>query len=302
MNRPVASVASRIAIVVGLPLLLALACAGEPAADAAAYIQELELYRADREERLRGERGWLTLIGLFWLDEGRNRFGTAADAEIVLPVGPELAGSFLHDEEGLRVAAAPGAGLTLDGEPLSADESPLEPDVSVIALDRLTLYPIARGGRMAIRVKDPRSPVRAAFQGLEFYPPDPGMRIEARLERYDRPVERAVPTVVGTTASMQAPGRVVFDLDGQTHSLEAFESDPDLLFIIFRDATSGRTTYGAGRYLYAGLDGDRVDLDLNKAYNPPCAFTPYATCALPPPGNRLEVAVEVGEKAYAAHP
>jgi uncharacterized protein (DUF1684 family) len=296
---------SRIATWV-LPALLANLAVGSGRPDTESYVAELEAYRADREERLRAADGWLTVIGLFWLDEGENRFGSDPSNGIVLPAdsAPAVAGSFLYDGTEVLLAAEPGAGVTLDGEPVTDGEIALETDVSKIGLGRLSLYPIARGGRAAIRAKDPENPARTGFRGIDFYPPDVAMRLQARLERHAEPEERQIPTVVGTTADLLALGRVVFELDGRRHSLEALVSEPDdaELFMIFKDATSGVDTYGAGRYLYAPRDGDRVVLDLNKAYNPPCAFTPYATCPLPPPGNRLQVPIEAGEKAYVGYP
>jgi uncharacterized protein (DUF1684 family) len=252
---------SRIATWV-LPALLANLAVGSGRPDTESYVAELEAYRADREERLRAADGWLTVIGLFWLDEGENRFGSDPSNGIVLPAdsAPAVAGSFLYDGTEVLLAAEPGAGVTLDGEPVTDGEIALETDVSKIGLGRLSLYPIARGGRAAIRAKDPENPARTGFRGIDFYPPDVAMRLQARLERHAEPEERQIPTVVGTTADLLALGRVVFELDGRRHSLEALVSEPDdaELFMIFKDATSGVDTYGAGRYLYAPRDGDRV--------------------------------------------
>ena len=138
------------------------------------------------------------------------------------------------------------------------------------------------------------------FAGLSHYPVDPGFRFEARFDALDEPVEYDVETVIDEPAKMYSPGFVEFELDGQTHRLRALTAEPEatLLFLVFRDETSGRETYGAGRYLYVERDGERVDLDFNRAYNPPCVFTPHATCPLPRPENRLSVPVRAGEKIY----
>jgi uncharacterized protein (DUF1684 family) len=264
------------------------------------WAAEVEQYRADREERLRAETGWLSLAGLFWLEPGENAIGSDPGGAVVLPpdAAPRSAGVILYDGDVATLVADEEAGITLDGNPVS--ELRLENDVE-LRLGRLHWFLIARGGRHAIRVKDPESPVRTGFHGLDYYPVDPAYRVEAHLRRFDRPRELEVATATGTPARFLVPGVLEFELAGEPRTLEPLISEPDEteLFIIFKDATSGRETYGAGRYLYTELDGDRAVLDFNRAYNPPCAFTPFATCPLPPPGNRLDLALRAGEKAYS---
>jgi uncharacterized protein (DUF1684 family) len=273
-----------------------------------AFLREEEAWRSQRRARLESETGWLSLVGLHWLAKGENRFGTGAGNDVALPEGtaPAKAGSFFLEDGRVRVHADPGAGLTLDGAPVvdrvlktDADGAP-----DALRLGRLHLVVIRRGDRHAIRVRDPMSPARTGFRGLEYFPADPGYRIVAAFTPYDPPKDVPIPTVLGTVETMKAPGRVTFVLDGKEVSLDPVLEDPDAkeLFFLFKDATSGKETYGAGRYLYTALpENGKVVLDFNRAYNPPCAFTPYATCPFPPKQNVLPVRVAAGEKAYENH-
>ena len=272
------------------------------------YVEEVEAWRADRQERLESETGWLTLVGLHWLGPGENRFGTGSHNEIVLPEGraPASAGSFFLDAGQVTARAPAEVGLTLDGElvtdrELRADGAG-EPDV--LLLNGLRLNVINRGDRHAIRVRDPASPVRKNFTGMDYFPIDPAYRVEATFEPYERPREVEIPTVLGTVETMLSPGYVEFFLHGKTLRLEPVVGslDDDELFFIFKDETSGRETYDAGRFLYADMpESGRVALDFNKSYNPPCVFTPYATCPLPPKHNALPVRIQAGEKTYGDH-
>jgi len=173
-----------------------------------------------------------------------------------------------------------------------------------VRVGRLTFYVISRGDRLGVRVKDPEGPARTGFTGLEHFPVDPRFRVRARLEAYPEPREVEIPTAVGTEETMLAPGRLHFELGGRQLSLAPFveSAEDDRYFIVFSDATSGETTYGAGRFLSADAARDgATTLDFNRAYSPPCAFTPHATCPLPPSGNRLQVAVTAGEMHRGHH-
>ena len=174
-------------------------------------------------------------------------------------------------------------------------------DERLLCLDDLKFYVIKRGDRYGVRVKDPRSAMLAEFDGLDYYPVEAAYRIEARWVTYDEPKELDLATAVGTVQTMLVPGRAEFELDGERLSLEPMlgSLEDESYFFLMRDKTSGKETYGAGRYLYTESPQDgRIVLDFNKAYNPPCVFTPYATCPLPPPQNRLEIRIEAGEKDY----
>ena len=245
-------------------------------------------------------------MGLHWLHEGENRFGSAPDNDMVFPEGraPDHVGSFVVEQDRVTVRAAAGSGLMLDGEPVvervvRADDSG-SPDI--LGVGELSFYLLRRNDRYALRVKDPASPILAAFTGMEYFPIDPAYRISAEFVAYDEPRPIEVPNVLGYSESMSAPGEVVFRLGGESLTLVPVLSSPEAeqLFFIFSDGTSGKETYGAGRFLYTPLpEGGRVDLDFNKADSPPCVFTPYATCPLPPHGNRLSVRIEAGEKDFA---
>ncbi len=265
------------------------------------YGREIETWRSERQARLQSDGGWLTVAGLFWLKPGANGFGADPAGDIVLPAhsSPAHAGTFHLDGRRVTVEARPGVALTLAGKPVTRmdlrSDAAGEPDV--LALGALTLQVIARGDRLGIRLKDMRSPARAQFTGLRWYPVRADMRIRARFVAHPTPVSIAVPTVLGQAEHMPSPGSVLFEIGGKSLRLDpVLEPGEKQLFFIFRDATSGLSTYGAGRFLYADPPKDGyVVLDFNKAYSPPCAFTPYATCPLPPPQNRLPIAIEAGE-------
>jgi uncharacterized protein (DUF1684 family) len=266
----------------------------------------VEAWRAGRLARLTADDGWLTLTGLYWLEPGENLFGSLPDNAVVIPDGSVagVAGRLLLGDDGTVVARAEaGADVEVNGEPLTekvlATDAGSAPDV--ISVGRVRFYIIDREGRLAARVKDPEAPTRTGFAGIEHFPIDPAFRVEARLETYDEPREVAIPTVLGEDTAMTAPGRLHFTIGGEALTLEAYADEPGKdMFLIFRDATSGDTTYGAGRFLYAEAPDPEgtTTLDFNLAYNPPCAFTPHATCPLPPPQNWLPVALEAGEQYH----
>jgi uncharacterized protein (DUF1684 family) len=271
-----------------------------------AYRAEVQGWRADREARLKADGGWLTLAGLFWLNEGPSRFGTDPAGEIVLPEGsaPAKAGVFDLRAGRVTVALLPGASGRVGGKPVSGPTE-MRPDTSgspdVLEMGTLSMNVIARGGRLAVRLKDKNSPIRKGFTGLKWFEVQEGYRVEARFVSYPQPKPVKVPNVLGQTESMPSPGYAEFTLGGATVRLDGVMEDPhaEQLFFILRDQTSGKETYGAGRFLYTDLPkAGKVVLDFNKAYNPPCAFTPYATCPLPPPQNWMPVRVEAGELNY----
>jgi len=290
-------------------LLLAAACTDNVPSPDPAYVAEIEAWRAERLQRLTAEDGWLTVVGLHWLGAGVNRFGSDPGNEIPLsaPGIPAVAGNVEIIPDGSVVArAAEGAIVTINGAPLvqSVLRSDAHGEPDIVGVGRLSFHIIDRGGRLGARVKDPEAPARSNFAGLQHFPIDPRYRATAKLEPYAEPKEVPIPTVLGTPTTMLAPGVLRFTLRGEELSLEPYVNaadDPEY-FLIFRDRTSGDTTYGGGRFLDAaavGADGTTV-VDFNLAYSPPCAFTPHATCPLPPPQNSLRVAVEAGEK-FAGH-
>lgn len=263
------------------------ALAGVALFAATAYETEIAQWRHQREERLKRDGGWLTLAGLFWLHEGTNTFGKDPGNEIVLPDGEAKAGAFeLHNGK---------VTVKMDGaiRELWADS------LDVVKVGRLSLGVIKRADQYGIRVKDPDSEYRREFRGIESYPAQPEYKVTAKW--VVAPRKMPILNVLGQTESMDSPGYAVFLLHGHEYRLRPVLETPDAkeLFYIFRDRTSAKETYGAGRFLYSDMPADgRVVLDFNKAYNPPCAFTPYSTCPLPPAENRLAARIEAGEKKY----
>ncbi|HEX8559164.1 MAG TPA: DUF1684 domain-containing protein [Pyrinomonadaceae bacterium] len=293
----------------------AAACARAPepappptqAALGASYEQELEQWRAKRLEGLKGEDGWLTLIGLFWLKEGENRLGSDPSSEINLPEGkvPPRAGVVRLAGGRVTLEAEPGAGITSGGRPVTTLELKSDEDgeQTMLELGTLSFHVVKRGERLGLRVKDRANPAREEFKGTDYYPADRAWVVSARFEPYEPPRRVPILNVLGMETEETAPGELVFEVAGRAYRLQALrEKGVEQLFIIFADQTSGKETYGAGRYLYADPpDGEgRVRLDFNRAYSPPCAFTRYATCPLPPAQNRLALRVEAGEK-YLGH-
>jgi uncharacterized protein (DUF1684 family) len=279
--------------------------AGTSTAAASSYEQEIAAWHRERLAGLKREDGWLSLVGLFWLDEGENRFGSGAGNKVIFPEGsaPAVAGTFERHGKEVRVHAAPGAALTHDGQPVtdlvltSGDPSarPVQ-----LALGSLHFFIIQRGDRIGVRIKDTKSPALATFHDIDTYPARPAWRFDARFEPYDPPKKLAIPNVLGQVEESPSKGAVVFEKDGRTYRLDALADDKDgTLFLIFGDPTNGHETYGAGRFLDTAAPKDgRVVVDFNKAYNPPCAFTSFATCPLPPKDNKLALKVEAGEKKY----
>jgi uncharacterized protein (DUF1684 family) len=276
-----------------------------PAQSDAAHRAEIEAWRAERDKELRDEDGWLTLAGLFWLEEGASTFGSASDNTVVFPAGqaPARLGTFHREGEKVTLEVTPGLGLKADGKEVTVPRLELAPDASgkptLLSIGSLTFHVIRRPGKIGIRLKDKESAVLAGFTGVDSFAIDPSWRIEARFEPYDPPKKIKVPNIIGTDFDETSPGALVFERDGATYRLEPTGEPGDELFLVFGDATNGHQTYGGGRFLYvpAPKDGKAV-VDFNKAYNPPCVFTPYATCPLPPRQNKLALRIEAGDKMW----
>jgi uncharacterized protein (DUF1684 family) len=264
--------------------------AGFAMAASSTYHDSILEWRKSRDTALRAPDGWTSLAGLFWLHEAANSYGKDPGSDIVLPAGPAHAGSF--ELNGGQVSAI-----------LNGHKSVLKPDSKegVVTVDRLSLLVIKRGDRFGIRLKDPESEYRRSFRGIEYFPVDEAYRITAKWVAAPRQIP--ILNVLGQTEPSENPGYAVFQLAGKEIRLFPIVEEPgdQQLFYIFRDLTTGKETYPAGRFLYSDIPKDgHVVLDFNKAYNPPCAFTPYATCPLPPKENYLPVRIEAGEKTYHA--
>ncbi|MFQ5721247.1 MAG: DUF1684 domain-containing protein [Candidatus Aminicenantales bacterium] len=269
------------------------------------FLKQEMAWREKRDQKMRSATSWLTIAGLFWLEEGENSFGTSPENRIKLPPGsaPAQAGKFMVNNSKVTVIAAPGIDLKINGQKikkadLQADDSG-KPDI--IELNDLRLWVIKRGQRLAIRLRDFNNPAYKEYTGLDFFPPSLKFKLEGNFVAYKVPKKIKVPTMVATEAEMISPGYVTFQLNGHKYRLQAFQANPanTKLFFIFKDQTNGRETYEASRFMVSDLSPEgKVDLNFNRAYNPPCAYTPYATCPLPPPQNYLPVRIEAGEKKY----
>jgi uncharacterized protein (DUF1684 family) len=281
-----------------------------PAAKPDAYQQSIETWRAARVARLTAPDGWLSLTGLEWLREGPNKVGTAPDNDIVLQAGPAHLGVITLANNGqVSIQLTPGSAATIDGK--VAQQATLIDDMHVqgdaqptkVAFGTASFYVIDREGRKALRVKDTEAATRKHFLGIDYFPIDASWRIVADWVPFDPPHELKIGSVIGTIDTVKVPGKAVFHRDGHTFELLPYQEEPGgELFFVLADRTSGHETYGAARFLYAALpQNGKVVLDFNKAYNPPCSFTPFATCPLAPPENRLDLRITAGEKKYRGH-
>ncbi|MGA9854902.1 MAG: DUF1684 domain-containing protein [Gammaproteobacteria bacterium] len=269
------------------------------------YQQDIEEWQSRRLKKLTAEDGWTTLAGLLWLEPGDNSFGRAASNKIVLeyPGLPEQAGVFRVRGTQVDFTTAPPAEILHDGRTVTSI-GPLVGDnggkPTILKTGTLSFYLLERSGRLAIRVRDSAAATRTHFQGLEYFPIDEKWRLTARFEPYQPMKKVSVVNVLGMEEEMPSPGVLVFEIDSRQYRLETLlETGESDYFVMFTDLTNGRRTYAAGRCLYVSppLEGTTV-IDFNKAYNPPCCFTPFATCSLPQPQNHLLLAVTAGELNY----
>jgi len=289
-------------------VLLLAACGRSPQVDPVAYQKEINDWRATRLTKVTGPEGWTTLVGLYWLKPGANRFGSAesSDLRLASPGFPVLAGSFDFDGKNVSFSAAKDAPVTSGGQAVSrlklltdADPDPKAP--TLLNLGSVSFYAIQRVDRYGVRVRDTQADARVHFKGLEYFPLDQHWRFEAKFIPYAPMKKIPIINILGMEEDMDSPGAVEFNMDGKAYRLDTvLEQGETDYFVMFADQTSGKQTYGAGRFMYVKppVDGVTV-LDFNKSYNPPCTFSPYATCPLPPPQNRLPLAITAGELKYA---
>jgi uncharacterized protein len=293
---------------VSVVLTLAIAFGATAATIDTHWKEGLQQWRDQRAQKLSAPDGWLSLVGLEWLQPGSNTFGSAADNRIRLNAQVADHLGVLEVKGNAVYLSSPASGLLDNGAPARAAKIDTDgPNPTVLKAGTLTLLVIHRGDRYALRIKDAQAPTRVNFHGLHWYAPDPRYRIEAKWIPFSPPHEESIPTIIGTTLKLPVPGVAEFTLDGQTIRLEPVIEEPGdkQLFFILRDTTSKTTTYGAARFLYTDFPASGLDkpgslvLDFNRLQNPPCAYTPYATCPLPPPQNKLAVALPVGEQRYS---
>ena len=271
------------------------------------YAKEIAQWQTERLAELKSENGWLTLIGLFWLKEGDNNLGNDPGNEVVLPPSKINAHDvlFVLKNGVVQFDAPPKSGFTVEGKPVTHLElkSDVDGSPTVLHLGSLTIQLIKRGDKLGLRVKDKENPDRINFPGTQFYPADLKWRIDAQFVPYNPPKVVSITNVLGMESGETSPGAVKFEVDGRAFQLDAIiEKGETKYFMIIADNTSGKETYPAGRYLYVDPpdSSGRMVIDFNKTYSPPCAFTKFATCPLPPRQNRLPFPIEAGEK-YSGH-
>lgn len=265
---------------------------------------ELAAWREQRAERLQAPDSWLAVAGLDWLEEGANPIGSAHESAVKLPEGsaPERAAVLHLDGERLMLEPVSSSGITYNGEsvrgPLEIEILPEKGSSAAIRFGRLTLYVLQRETLFGVRIYDPEHPARLKFTGLDWFPPDPAWCVRARFVA--EPGALPIVNVLGQAEEALCPGYVEFTVEEQILRLYPLaDSAEESFWFIFRDQTAGVNTYPSGRYLIAAPPEDgRIVLDFNRAYNPPCAYTPFATCPLPPAQNRLPLAITAGEKHF----
>lgn len=268
-----------------------------------AYINDIENWRAAHEAETRSDTGWLSLAGLFWLQKGTNTVGSGDGYAVT------LTDNFKHGKFGViefdgskaTLSVEDGVEATVDGEPVKTIElvSDEKGKPTVVQTGSQTFFLIKRENRYGIRLRDKESPKLKGFNGLHWYPVDPGFRITATYVPFPAVKEVLIPNVLGGNFKYKSPGLLKFRFKGREYSLQPVEENEKTLFIVFRDLSSKDESYGAGRFLYTERPvNGKVILDFNKTENPPCAYTPFATCPLPPPQNRLNVDIRAGEKKF----
>jgi uncharacterized protein (DUF1684 family) len=270
-----------------------------------AYQREILDWRADRLQRLTRPDGWLSLVGMPWLVEGNTRIGRGVDNGTRLAVGPDHIGVLKVGHDGsLRFTAEPGAGVTVDGVEatapvmLASDATPgATPSVVGFNKGDASFLVIRRGGRYALRVRDALAPTRTGFGGIPSFGIDPAFRFRATFTPHPTGQTIDIVNVLGLVDAMANPGTVTFRKDGKPYTLEAVDEGDHRLFFVYADRTSGHQSYAASRFLYSDYPdaSGHTIVDFNKGYDPPCAFTPFSTCPLPPLSNRLDLAITAGE-------
>lgn len=270
------------------------------------YLQEIKQWDQHRIERLKADNGWLNLVGRTWLRPGENKFGSAKDNDVVIGSGkvPAHMGVFIFQDSTVTMKVNDGVNVLYKDKPVKemdmiGDESK---DMTVFQYGPIKWNLIIRDTLYGIRFRDLESPFVKSFKGIERFPVNEDWRLTAEYKKNDPPKIMAIPNILGQIDKEPSPGSVVFNKDGQTYSLETID-EGDQLWLIFADETSGKETYGGGRFLYIDKPDStgKTIIDFNKAYNPPCVLTKYATCPMPPKENYLKLRITAGEKVYGEH-
>lgn len=267
------------------------------------YIAEIKLWHSKRIENLKKENGWLNLVGLLWLKEGENKFGSDKSNDVVFPEGsPAFIGKFILKDTTVTVEVNPDVEIMSDGKKITKLilQNDLKGNPTVLSYKNFRWHIIKRQDKFGVRLRDLNAPLVKNFKGIETFPINDDWKIEASFAPYNPPREILIPNVLGMIDTSKAAGKIIFKKDGKEFSLEALDGGQDSFFIIFADETSGKETYGAGRFLSVEKpkQGQKFYIDFNKSYNPPCVFTKYATCPIPPKENHLKLRVTAGEKMF----
>lgn len=285
--------------------ILLFSCEQNPPADPE-YVKELDEWNQKRINNLKKDNGWLNLVGRTWLKPGENKFGSAKDNDVVIESDkvPAYMGVFIFQDSVVTMKVNDGVEILLNGNPVKeivmiGDH---EKEMTVFQSSTIKWNLIVREDKYGIRFRDLESDLVKNFKGIDRFPLDERWKISASFEEYNPPKKLFVPNVLGQITEELSPGAVVFEKDGKSYTVDAIDSE-DKLFLIIADETSGEETYGGGRFMYVDKPDstEKIVLDFNKAFNPPCVFTKYATCPLPPKENYLKLKIEAGEKNYAGH-
>jgi uncharacterized protein len=267
-----------------------------------AYVSEIANWHYKRVLKLKKENGWLNLAGLYWLKQGENTFGSDPSNDIIFPPGtPPKIGAIILKDSLTQLKVNKNIDVTINGDIIKEAllQNDLNRNTTIMSLGLYKWNIIRREGKYGIRLRDLNSPLVKNFPGIETYPADISWKVEATYNKFPEPRKIIIPTIMGTAEENTVKGNLTFTKDGNKYSLVPLVENGSF-FLIFADETNGEETYGAGRFLYSSLPDSKgkVILDFNKSYNPPCAFTKYATCPLPPKDNYLHLKVTAGEKKY----
>jgi uncharacterized protein (DUF1684 family) len=274
--------------------------------DTKTFVAEIKEWQAEKEEQLRSPDGWLTLVGLDWLEEGKNSVGSGSDCKVKFPANtaPESIGTLTLENEEVTIKVNQGIIATVNGNPIT--KMVLEPDTNrnpdVISVGEIKFHLIKRGSRIGIRSKHPNSSQRLNFTGRNWWLIDKNFRVKAKILPYTPQKMVRIPDVLGDDKETAMDCQLSFSIHRQNYTLDAFALPSGQFYILFRDQSCGKGSYPSGRFLVTEFpEDDQVIIDFNKAHNPPCAFTPFATCPLPPPQNHLAIVVQAGER-YVEEP
>lgn len=269
------------------------------------YVNSIKQWHQKRIERLKSETGWLNLVGLYWLNKGQNTFGSAKDNNVIFPSNaPAHIGAFTLNDSTVIITINPGVEVFTDSTKVSTIElkDDLSDNPTVLRNGSLRWFIINRNGKKGVRLRDINSPLVKEFKDIETYPIDEKWKVVAKFEPYPSPRVIQIPNIIGSVENDTVNGRLVFNLEGKSYTLDPV-TEGNEFFLIFADETNVEETYGAGRFLYTDKpdSSGKTIIDFNEAYNPPCAFTKFATCPLPPKQNYLHLKITAGERKYGNH-